>query len=764
MSYLTNLNNKININASGSFNTDSKQSLAINAVNIKNDLTNISNYINLILYPMFSELPSGESFPNDPAVNGLSGSTIVTYTRSLGNTSNSDSAYWYGSSNGRPKTIKETFDTLINRLRVLESAINRVQTPTIPNLNDIYDNLNLLRNYIRQLFVESYGAQTNTHSLNGVDNPTIPDFTFSSLLYQVYTQLITGQTSESLSILDASSHQDFVLKINKAAIELLFDDLIDVNVSTAVAEQSIVFDGTNWVNQKIQLDGNTEGNYVKSVSVSSDLIRTETHAHGNEYSIGLSDTGVDSGDYFKVTVDSKGRVTSGENPTTLEGFGITDAVNSNLIGEPNGIAPLNESSKIDSQYLPSYVDDVLEYDDLESFPEVGETGKIYIAKDTNNVYRWATTVYVEISPGSPNSLVGLSVISPIIKSGDSTNPTIGINASSANNFNYVVQRDSSGIVSVSRVNATSFVAGNVTLNTSGISTANGATLSFQASGNPITVYGATTHFTTLNMTGGSSDINFTNAPSAINFSTYDDATEIYQPINFNTDAVTADKDVKVLNVVRPGTTNSYIKWDEANDKWDLSHNLTVNGSALSFALNDLDDVTAPTPLNDNLLSYDTSSSQWVNKSLATLLNRDLYPMPVSGYFEGSAFVVDSQPYQKSLFTWYNYTGEDIIIKGYSVTVGNTVNDQDPSTYQLVTYESVSKVRINEYVTVSNSTLNATADGNIAYHIASGNLTLATPIVLGAGYYIGVICTAAAKDNSDYRVTFNIHSYMSVKKA
>ena len=36
-------------------------------------------------------------------------------------------------------------------------------------------------------------------------------------------------------------------------------------------------------------------------------------------------SGVTSGSYFKVTVDSNGHVTAGSNPTTLSGYGITDA-------------------------------------------------------------------------------------------------------------------------------------------------------------------------------------------------------------------------------------------------------------------------------------------------------------------------------------------------------------------------------------------------------------------------------------------------------
>lgn len=53
--------------------------------------------------------------------------------------------------------------------------------------------------------------------------------------------------------------------------------------------------------------------------------------------------------------------------------------------------------KIPASELPSYVDDVLEYASTAVFPVTGESGKIYIATDTNKTYRWSGTGYVEIS-------------------------------------------------------------------------------------------------------------------------------------------------------------------------------------------------------------------------------------------------------------------------------------------------------------------------------------------------------------------------------
>lgn len=67
------------------------------------------------------------------------------------------------------------------------------------------------------------------------------------------------------------------------------------------------------------------------------------------------------------------------------------------IGQANGIAGLDSDGKVPSSQLPSYVDDVLEYDNQAGFPQTGESGKIYVAKDTNKTYRWSGSTYVEIS-------------------------------------------------------------------------------------------------------------------------------------------------------------------------------------------------------------------------------------------------------------------------------------------------------------------------------------------------------------------------------
>lgn len=84
------------------------------------------------------------------------------------------------------------------------------------------------------------------------------------------------------------------------------------------------------------------------------------------------------------------------------GFKTTNGTPNKALTADGGTFNLNTkadlvSGKIPDSQLPSYVDDVLEYANLASFPATGESGKIYIAIDTNLTYRWGGSSYVVMS-------------------------------------------------------------------------------------------------------------------------------------------------------------------------------------------------------------------------------------------------------------------------------------------------------------------------------------------------------------------------------
>lgn len=112
------------------------------------------------------------------------------------------------------------------------------------------------------------------------------------------------------------------------------------------------------------------------------------------------------------------------------------AVATTAVGAASGVCPLNASSKIDSTYLPGYVDDV-----VEAYPRSGqaelsqswlsttsggsaltpETGKIYVllAASTNyavnSEFRWGGSTYVQLNDGglTPMTTAEIETATPL---------------------------------------------------------------------------------------------------------------------------------------------------------------------------------------------------------------------------------------------------------------------------------------------------------------------------------------------------------------
>ena len=163
-----------------------------------------------------------------------------------------------------------------------------------------------------------------------------------------------------------------------------------------------------------------------AIAVSGDAQGTVNFDGSGDVSmpVTLANSGVTAGSYPKVTVDAKGRVTAGlaltaadlpnfdwskittGKPTTLLGYGITDAVSNALLGVPNGIPTLDSSGVIRSAFLPSYVDQVVEVTTASLLPTTGNTGTIYVVDDVNQTYRWSGTRYTAISasPGTTDAV------------------------------------------------------------------------------------------------------------------------------------------------------------------------------------------------------------------------------------------------------------------------------------------------------------------------------------------------------------------------
>lgn len=110
--------------------------------------------------------------------------------------------------------------------------------------------------------------------------------------------------------------------------------------TTAVANQIAVFDGTTG---KVIKDSG----FTILTSVPANAVFTDTvYVHPA--------SGVTAGDYTKVTVDVNGHVTAGSNPTTLAGYGITDAA-PRLVSEKEDLDRAAAVAADTNYAVPSYI-------------------------------------------------------------------------------------------------------------------------------------------------------------------------------------------------------------------------------------------------------------------------------------------------------------------------------------------------------------------------------------------------------------------------
>jgi hypothetical protein len=112
------------------------------------------------------------------------------------------------------------------------------------------------------------------------------------------------------------------------------DELHNVNISSVANNNLLQYDSANayWKNvapSAVTGVGSAAQLVTgRTISLTGDVTYTSGSFDGTANVTGtatLANSGVTAGTYQSVTVDAKGRVTAGTNPTTLSGFGITDA-------------------------------------------------------------------------------------------------------------------------------------------------------------------------------------------------------------------------------------------------------------------------------------------------------------------------------------------------------------------------------------------------------------------------------------------------------
>jgi len=166
-------------------------------------------------------------------------------------------------------------------------------------------------------------------------------------------------------------------------IPVNLQDLDNVEITNLQTGEVLTYNGTKWANARTfytqtELDnGSLDARYYTETELDEGVLDaryfTETELE--------TDGVLDERYYTETEVDTllSGKISNSEK------------------GAVNGVATLDATGKVPSTQLPSYVDDVKEYDTITNFPNPGEADKIYIAIDTNLTYRWSGTQYVNIA-------------------------------------------------------------------------------------------------------------------------------------------------------------------------------------------------------------------------------------------------------------------------------------------------------------------------------------------------------------------------------
>lgn len=271
--------------------------------------------------------------------------------------------------------------------------------------------------------------------------------------------------------------------------------------------------------------------------------------------------------------------------------------------------------KVPSSQLPSYVDDVIEVANYAALPTTGESGKIYVTIDNNHIFRWTGSTYVEITD---NTAVWGAITGTLSSQTDLQSALNSKFNNPIGNTTQYIAGDGSLITFPTILDAGNLIC--LVRNQSG-STINAGSLVYISGGSgnkPLITLSQANNEANSSRTFGMVRNNIGNNSNGYVVITG-------QVTDLDTSAYTEGTVLYLSTSVAGGYTN--IKPSAPNHMvyvGEVVYSHGVHGTIQAriqngYELDEIHNVSISSITNKDLLTYESATSLWKNKSLSTIL-------------------------------------------------------------------------------------------------------------------------------------------------
>jgi len=194
--YFNQIHRTIVQNSGATLSLQSQEDLNNFLLQVKQDIGNLTGYINTVVYPIFQGSGTGVSaepilcwgpkWEFDVAQDGLAATTLQTFPEEHGGGPDAAACYWYsdGAGGGRPRTIKETIDCLLSTFSQQIVSIEQAEV----DLSPIEGEIECVNNDLKRIIKDAFGCD---YALDCDEEATMT-WPLAKHIFEIFRQVIIG--------------------------------------------------------------------------------------------------------------------------------------------------------------------------------------------------------------------------------------------------------------------------------------------------------------------------------------------------------------------------------------------------------------------------------------------------------------------------------------------------------------------------------------------------------------------------------------------